>query len=256
MRLKDRVALITGSSRGLGRAFALTFAEEGADIVINGRDQEAMAEVRREVEARGRRGLVAPADVRDATQIKEMVDRVISTFGRIDILVNNAGGALFTPIAMDELKEEHWDLVMDTNLKGAFLCAMAVLPYMKAQGYGRIVNVSSKAGRTYGVLAGAHYVSAKAGITGLTRQLAWEYGRDGIIVNAVAPGLFMSTKRIRALWASRPQEVKDQFMRETALGRAGEPEELARVVLFLASEECSFMTGATLDVNGGRFMAP
>ena len=254
MKLKDKVALVTGSSKGLGRAVALTLAREGADVVINGRDIPAMEEVCREIEAMGRKALMAPADVREAGQVGEMVDRTLAAFGRIDILVNNAGGALFTPVAMDQLEEAHWDLVVDTNLKGAFLCAKEVLPPMKAQGYGRIVNVSSKAGRTYGTIAGAHYVSAKAGVVGLTRQLAWEYGRYGITVNAVAPGLFLSTERVENLWESRPKEIKEQLMKEIALGRLGEVDELANVVLFLVSDDASYVTGVVVDVNGGRFM--
>ena len=254
MKLKDKVAIVTGSSKGLGRAFALTFAWEGADVVVNGRDVPAMEEVCRQIEAMGRKALMIPADVREAGQVKEMVDQTLTAFGRIDILINNAGGALFTPVAMDQLEEEHWDLVVDTNLKGAFLCAKEVLPPMKAQGCGRIVNVSSKAGRTYGTIAGAHYVSAKAGVVGLTRQLAWETGRYGITVNAVAPGLFLSTERIENLWASRPKEVKDQLIKEIALGRLGEVDELANVVLFLASDDASYVTGVVVDVNGGRFM--
>ena len=254
MKLKDKVAIVTGSSKGLGRAFALAFAREGADVVVNGRDVPGMEEVCAEIETMGRKALMVPADVREADQVKEMVSQTLAAFGRIDILVNNAGGALFTPVEMDQLEEEHWDLVVDTNLKGAFLCAKEVLPPMKAQSYGRIVNVSSKAGRTYGTIACAHYVSAKAGVVGLTRQLAWETGRYGITVNAVAPGLFLSTERIKNLWASRPQEIKDQLMRETALGRLGEVDELAKVVVFLASDDASYVTGVVIDVNGGRFM--
>jgi NAD(P)-dependent dehydrogenase (short-subunit alcohol dehydrogenase family) len=254
MKLKDKVALVTGSSKGLGRAVALTFAREGADVVVNGRDVPAMEEVCRQIEELERKALMVPADVREAGQVREMVDQTLAAFGRIDILINNAGGALFTPVAMDQLEEEHWDLVVDTNLKGAFLCAKEVLPPMKAQGYGRIVNVSSKAGRTYGTIAGAHYVSAKAGVVGLTRQLAWETGRFGITVNAVAPGLFLSTDRIENLWESRPKEIKDQLMKEIALGRLGEVDELANVVLFLASDDASYVTGVVVDVNGGRFM--
>ncbi|RKY70235.1 MAG: hypothetical protein DRP97_04070 [Candidatus Latescibacterota bacterium] len=254
MKLKDKVAIVTGSSKGLGRAFARTFAQEGADVVVNGRDVPAMETVCREIEGMGRKALMIPADVREADQVREMVDQTLTAFGRIDILINNAGGALFTPVAMDQLREEHWDLVVNTNLKGAFLCAKEVLPSMKAQRYGRIVNVSSKAGRTYGTIAGAHYVSAKAGVVGLTRQLAWETGPYGITVNAVAPGLFLSTERIEKLWKSRPKEIKDQLIKEIALGRLGEVDELASVVLFLASDDASYVTGVILDVNGGRFM--
>ena len=254
MRLKDRVAIVTGSSKGLGRAFALTFAREGADVVINGRDVPAMEEVCSEVEKMGRRALMAPADIRRRNEIEGMVESTMDAFGRIDILVNNAGGALFTPLEMAEVTEEDWELVVDTNLKGMFLCCKAVLPHMKARGYGRIVNISSKAGRTYGVLAGVQYVSAKAGVVGLTRQVAWEYGKHGITANAIAPGLFMSTERIRKLWDSQPEEIRRRFIGETALGRVGEPQELAEAALFLASEESSFVTGAVLDVNGGRFM--
>ena len=235
-------------------AFALTFAREGADVVINGRDLPAMEEVCAEIEGLGRRALIAPADIRRTSEIEGMVGKAMDAFGRVDILVNNAGGALFTPLEMDKVTEEDWDKVVDTNLKGMFLCCKAVLPHMKAREYGRIVNISSKAGRTYGVLAGVQYVSAKAGVVGLTRQIAWEYGKYGITANVVAPGLFMSTERVRNLWASQSEEIRQRFMGETALGRVGQPQELAESVLFLASEDSSYVTGAVLDVNGGRFM--
>ena len=255
MTIDDRVALVTGGSGALGSVHCLTLAKAGCQVALTGYAHMDRAEaLAKEIQAMGRSAIAIKMDVSNLDEVQRGVKRIEEVLGPVDILVNNAGGALFTPVEMDRLEEEHWDLVVDTNLKGAFLCAKEVLPHMKAQRYGRIVNVSSKAGRTYGTIAGAHYVSAKASVVGLTRQLAWEYGRYGITVNAVAPGLFLSTERIKNLWASRPQEIKDQLIREIALGRLGEVDELAKVVLFLASDDASYVTGVILDVNGGRFM--
>ncbi len=255
MRLEGRSAIITGSSKGLGRAMAIAMAKEGADIVVNGRDVEAMEETGAEIEALGRRAIIAKGDIRKIDQVREMVEKAVSEFGKVDILVNNAGGALFTPVFFEELTEEDWDKVVDTNLRAVFLCCREVWKYMKEMRYGKIVNVSSLSGRMHGAqLSGVHYSSAKAGLGGLTRQLAYEFGPFGVTVNAVAPGLFMSTQRVRDLWNSRDEEFKKEFLKSVPLRKVGEPKELAPAVVFLASDDSSYITGATIDVNGGRYM--
>jgi len=256
MRMEGRIALVTGASKGIGQALAVVLADDGASIVINGRDVQGMEETASLVRARGRQALLTPADIRDPAHVTRMVNEAIAAFGKIDILVNNAGGALFTPIAFEQLSEADWDLVVDTNLKAVFLLCQAVVPHMRQQEYGRIVHIASIAGRTVsGGMAGAHYVSAKAGLCGFSRQLASEYGQYNITSNVVAPGLILSTERVRNLWASRPEDVKRPFLDSIPLGRPGMPEEVARAVAFLASDDASYITGAILDVNGGRFMA-
>lgn len=255
MQLEGRVALVTGASKGLGRAIALALAANGASVVVNGRDLRAMEETAVLVRAKGREVLLAPADIRDAEQIRRMVEESLAAFNRIDVLVNNAGGTLATPAPFEQLSETDWDLVMDTNLRAAFLCCKAVLPQMQRQRYGRIVHIASIAGRsTGGNLTGAHYVSAKTGLCGFSRQLAFEYGKYGITSNVVAAGWVLSTDRIRQFWESRPAETKQEFLASIPLGRLGLPEEVAQPVAFLASDEAGYITGATLDVNGGRFM--
>ena len=254
--MKDRIALVTGASKGLGQAIAVALADEGASIVINGRDADGMEETAALVRARGREALITPADIRDKDQVDRMVDEALRVFGNIDILVNNAGGALFTPVDFETLSEDDWDLVVDTNLRAVFVCCRAILPHMREQRYGRIVHIASAAGRTAsGGMAGAHYVSAKAGVMGFSKQIASEYGKYNITSNVVAPGLILSTKRVRDLWASRSEDVKHLFLDTVPLNRPGEPEDIAHAVAFLASDRASYITGATLDVNGGRFMS-
>ena len=184
-----------------------------------------------------------------------MVQKAIDTFGRIDILVNNAGGALHTPHKLEEVDEKDWDKVVNINLKGAFLCSQAVIAQMRKQGTGgKIVNISALAGRSYATLAGVQYTSAKAGIGGLTRHLAREVGPFGINVNAVAPSVMLTGERVRGLWEAKTEEERKKVIEEIPLRRLAEPREIARVVVFLASDDASYVTGVTLDVNGGRFM--
>jgi 3-oxoacyl-[acyl-carrier protein] reductase len=255
MRLEKKVAIITGSAGGLGRVIALTMAEEGAKIVLSDIDAQALQKTAEEIRGLGQDVLSVPADVTDADQVEQLAQKTVDAFGRVDILVNNAGGALHTPHQIEQVEEEHWDRVIDVNLKGAFLCCRAVVARMRRQGPGgKIVSMSALAGRSYATLGGVQYASAKAGIGGLTRQLAREVGPDGINVNAVAPTVMLTGQRVRSLWEGRTEEQRRQVIESIPLRRLADPKEIARVVVFLASDDASYVTGVTLDVNGGRFM--
>ena len=206
MRLNRKVAIVTGSGQGLGRVIALTLAEEGTRTVLSDVDDAAIESTAAQIRRLGREALAARADVTTRDQVEAMVEKAVDTFGRVDILVNNAGGALDTPHEIDRVAEEHWDRVVDVNLKGAFLCCQAVVARMRQQGSGgKIINISALAGRSYATLAGVQYASAKAGIGGLTRQLARELGPEGIHVNAVAPTVMLTGDRVRGLWEAKTE---------------------------------------------------
>jgi len=254
LRLKEKVAIITGSASGLGKTFALTFAREGAAIVVIDINQETIDKTVNEIKALGNKCIGFVCDISKQTQVEDTVKKVIEEWGKIDVLVNNAGGALHTKAKFEEVTEKDWDIVMNVNLKGAFFCCKAVVPYMIKQGRGRIVNISALAGRASASLAGIQYTSAKAGIGGLTRHLAKEMGKYNIYVNAVAPGITTSGPRVEALWNAKSEEEKAKVLNSIPLGRLGKPEDVANVVLFLASDEASYITGATIDSNGGRWM--
>jgi 3-oxoacyl-[acyl-carrier protein] reductase len=236
--LAGRVALVTGASRGIGRAIALALAGAGADVVVNCRERVRSAEEAAEaVRARGRRALAIAADVSDAGAVERMVRSAEAGLGPVDVLVNNAGVAI--PGDLDELTEEEFDRTLAVNLKGAFLCTRAVLPGMRARRWGRIVNISSGAARGAGVV-GAHYNASKAGLEGLTRGYAARVAGDGVTVNAVAPSL-VETDMV----ASR----RDEHATKVPIGRLGTPEEVAHAVLMVLGN--AYMTGQTVPVNGG-----
>ena len=193
-------------------------------------------------------------DVTKKSEIERGVKHVLDLWGHIDLLVNNAGGALNTPYKLAEIEERHWDLVVNVNLKGAFLCCQQVIPAMVKQGKGAVVNMSALAGHWRASLAGVQYTAAKAGIEGLTRQLAYDFGPSGIRVNAVAPTVTMTGERIKGLWDEKGQEEKERIFSQIPLRRLSTMEEIGAGVVFLASDESSYITGITLDICGGRYL--
>ncbi len=252
MRLEGEVAWVTGASRGMGLAIAKRLAEEGANLAIN--DIRPLDEAVSKLKETGRNVLPLKVDVTDAQQVREMAEKILNKFGRIDILVNNAGGGLKGPFSILEKEEQDWNRVVDLNLKGVFFCCKAVIPQMRKQGKGKIVNIASLAGRSSATTTGPDYTAAKAGVLGLTRHLAKTEGPYGIRVNAVSPGSIM-TELLAERFKSYPKEEQERRLSSTPLKRFGRPEEVAAAVLFLVSEDSSFITGANIDVNGGRFMS-
>lgn len=244
MSLEGKVALVTGGGRGIGRAIALALADAGADVaVVVSRDVTAAESVAEEIRAKGRRALALQTDVSRATATEELVSTVVSELGRIDILVNNAG--ITRDGLIMRMSEEDWDAVLDVNLKGTFNCTKAAIKRMIRQRSGRIVNVTSIMGIT-GNGGQANYAASKAGIIGLTKSTAKEVGSRGITCNAVAPG-WIQTQMTEHL----PAAVSEQVLKQVSLGRLGQPEDIAGVVLFLCSEASSYMTGQVLVVDGG-----
>lgn len=251
MKLEGEIAWVTGAARGIGWAVARAFAQEGAKLAMN--DLRSLEEAAAKIEGMGRPVLALRGDVTKAQQVQEMAGKILEKFGRIDILVNNAGGGLNVPFSIVDLQEEDWDKVVDLNLKAVFLCSKAVIPSMRKQGKGKIINLSSLAGRSSATTVGPAYTGAKAGVLGLTRHLAKTEGPYGIRVNSVSPGSIM-TELLAERFQGYSKEEQEKRLSSTPLRRFGKPEEVAAAVLFLASEEASFVTGANIDVNGGRFM--
>jgi len=241
--LNDKIAIVTGAGQGIGRAVALKLAREGADVVIAEWNPETGARTAKEVEAAGRRAMPISVDVANRKQVEAMASQVMNQWGRIDILVNNAG--FDRPGSLLKTKEEDWDAVLGVHLKGTLHCIQAVAPHMIGNQCGKIVNLSSIWGKA-GALAEISYASAKAGLIGLTKSVARELGRYQINVNVVLPGLIL-TPTI----AKMAEKYQNMIIENTPLRRIGQPEEVANVVAFLASDEASFMTGATVEVSGG-----
>lgn len=247
MKLEGMTALVTGASRGIGREIALELARQGANVAVNYAGSEAKAnETVAEIEKMGRKAFAVRADVSNAEAVAEMVKETIAAFGSLDILVNNAG--ITRDNLLMRMKEEEWDAVISTNLKGVFLCTKAVTRQMMKQRSGRIVNVASIVGVS-GNPGQANYVAAKAGVIGLTKTTARELASRGINVNAVAPG-FITTDMTNKL----SEDIKAEMLKQVPLARFGEPQDVARVVTFLASEDSSYMTGQTLHIDGGMVM--
>jgi len=243
MRLIGKKAIITGAGQGIGRGIALTMAREGGDIVVAEMNPDAGARTAREVADLGREALFFKVDVADREDVQGLVDRVLSAWGRVDVLVNNAG--FDRPATLLNVKGEDWDAVLGVHLKGTLNCIQAVAPHMIENRGGKIINLSSVWGKI-GAVSEISYTTAKAGIVGLTKSVARELGRHQINVNVVLPGLIL-TPTI----AKMPEKYQNKIIDETPLKRIGQPEEVASVVVFLASDEASFVTGAVVEVSGG-----
>ncbi len=243
MRLKDKKAIVTGAGQGIGKAIALKMAQEGADVVVAEWNRETGVTTQKEIERLGRRSLFFAVDVANRSQVDEMVQEVMTTFGRIDILVNNAG--FDRPGSLLKTKEEDWNAVFGVHLTGTLNCIQSVVPHMMERNYGKIINISSVWGKR-GAVSEISYTTAKAGILGLTKSVARELGRYQINVNAVLPG-FILTPTVSKM----PEKYQKMIIDNTPMRRAGQPEEVANVVAFLASDEASFITGAEVEVSGG-----
>lgn len=245
--LAGKVAVVTGGSRGIGRAIAITLAQAGADVAIfYAGNQAAAEETLAQIHQAGRQGIALQVNVADAEQVEAAIKQVTTTWGKIDILVNNAG--ITRDNLLMRMKEEEWDQVINTNLKGVFLCTKAVTRPMMKQRYGRIINISSVVG-VMGNPGQANYVAAKAGVIGLTKSAAKELASRNITVNAIAPG-WIETDMTAVL----DEEVNKQMLAVIPLGRPGAAQEVAEAVKFLASDAAGYITGQTLHVDGGMVM--
>jgi NAD(P)-dependent dehydrogenase (short-subunit alcohol dehydrogenase family) len=245
MGLQGKIALITGSTRGIGKGFAIGFAKEGADVIINGRNLEKARAVAKEIEGLGVRSMAIRADVSLTQDVTQMVEEAIGSFGRIDILINNAGVNPFI-LEAEKIKEEGWDQVIDVNLKGVFLCCQAIGKKMIEKGGGKIINISSAAG-LLGEQGLLPYCVSKAGVMILTRVLAYEWSKYNILVNAIAPGFIAGGMNTPIL---NKEILVSGLTRQVPLKRLGRPEEIVKVALFLASEDSSYINGTTIVADG------
>ena len=247
MCLTGKTAVVTGGSRGIGRAICIELAKQGANIVVNFSGSEAKAKaVVEEIEALGPKAIAVQADVADSASVDGLMKQALEAFGSIDILVNNAG--ITRDNLLMRMKEQEWDDVIDTNLKGVFLCTKAVTRQMMKQRAGRIINISSIVG-VAGNPGQANYVAAKAGVIGLTKTTAQELASRNILVNAIAPG-FITTEMTDAL----PEALKESMLKQIPLAKLGQPEDIAKAVAFFASDSASYITGQTLHIDGGMVM--
>ena len=263
LALEDKIALVTGAGYGIGRAIALEFAAEGADVVIAARGREPLEETARAIEERGRRVCVVQADLGTAEGVEAVSQAALDKFGRVDVLVNNVGGAP-GPGGFENLTDEHWQAAFDLNVMAAVRCSRRLIPGMVERGWGRVINISSTSGREPDTVV-VHYNAAKAGLMALSKSLANAYAKDGVLVNCVVPGLTRTPAVERSAAARLEQrgedvsglsadEVVERYYlprRPLPVGRVGTPEDIAGAVVFLASERASWITGVALDVDGG-----
>lgn len=247
--LKGKIAIVTGAGRGMGEAIAKKLSTFGASVIVNDVDQSMINNVVNEIKKSGGNAFGYQTDVGEYSQVERMVDEVVSKYGSIDILVNNAG-ILRRRESIEEINDKEWDLVMKINVKGVFNCSKVVLKYMKKRKEGKIVNISSSAGRSTSELGGAHYTASKAAVLGLTRHLAREAAPYNINVNSVCPGL-IDTPMVRETTSI---EELDKWREDIPMGKLGEPETVADLVLFLVSDASSYINGATIDINGASLL--
>ena len=248
MRLENRVAFITGAGRNLGRAIALEFAKEGAQVIVNDFIAENAEAVVKEITEMGGEAFAIPGDVSDSKAVDEMLAKAVEHYGKLDILINNAGCTQH--VEVKDMNDEDWDRIIKINLSGVFYCCRAASIYMIPNNYGRIVNVSSVSGKQGGgVWGAAHYSAAKAGVMGFTKTLAREVAKYNITANCVVPGIIAIDIPDKVRLAAKASAAE-----RVPLGRQGRPDEIAKAYLFLASDDASYITGEMLDVNGGLYM--
>jgi 3-oxoacyl-[acyl-carrier protein] reductase len=251
MMFSEGVAWITGSSTGIGRATAAALAEQGCRVVVHyNRSEDEAREVVEQIESSGGEAMLVGGDVSDAGEVERMVGEIEGRYGPVDILVNNAG-SLIERRSFSEITEDLWERVMAVNLKSVYLCSRAVLPMMKQRGKGRIINMTSVAARTGGAPGSAAYATAKGGVSTLTRAMAKELVGEGILVNGVAPGVITTPFHDRFT----PPDVRENLNAALPIGREGTPEEVAGVVVFLASPAADYLVGEIIEVNGGQLMS-
>jgi len=246
--LQGRVAVVTGGGRGIGKGIAGKLAAAGADVIVGDIDMAQAQLTADELSRKNKKVMAAQIDVSREESVAELITRALDEFGNVDILINNAG-IMFRTRLMD-ISVDEWERILQVNLTGPFLCTKAVIPVMKKNGFGRIVNISSSAGRSVSTLGGVHYTASKAGLLGLTRAVAKEVAPLGITVNAVCPGL-IDTQMARE---TTTQEELENFLDSFPIKRLGSSEEIGDLVVFLCSENASYITGASVDINGGDLM--
>ena len=243
----NKVALVTGSSRGIGRAIAIELAKCGIDVIVNNNvNPKEGTDVVDEINKIGQQAIYIQADVSDLDQVEKMVEEIISEFGKMDILVNNAG--IIVDKLLKDMTIEEWNKVVAVNLTGVFNCTKSAIKYMQKQKSGKIINISSVSGQI-GNIGQANYSASKAGVISFTKTVAKEYAKDGISVNAVAPG-FIRTRMVENI----PEKVMLKILKQIPLGRLGEPEDVAKLVRFLASDDAKYITGQVISINGGVYM--
>jgi len=244
--LADKVAIVTGASRGIGRSISVALAGQGVKVVASARNAEMLESLVAEIKARGGEAIAVVGDVAVEADANNLIEQAVATFGRVDVLVNNAG--ITRDGLLLRMKNDDWDAVLDTNLKGAFLCIRAAAKFMSKQRSGRIINISSVVGEM-GNAGQANYCASKAGLLGLTKSVARELARRNVTVNAITPGFIVTD-----MTEKMTDKARETMTAQIPLGRLGEADDVANAVLFLASDQSSYITGQVLGINGGMYM--
>ena len=248
VNLKGKIAIVTGAGRGMGHAIAHEIARNGASVVLNDLNERAVEKAAESMSHFSGEAVSDVGDVSNHEYVDEMISRAIERFGTVDILVNNAG--VLRPTPFIDITEDEWDFVVTGNLKTTFLCSQSVIPIMQKKEWGRIINISSSAGKNISTMGGAHYTAAKAAVLGLTRHMAKEVAKFGITVNAICPGLIDTEMVKSTITPQQTLKYTDSF----PIQSLGRPEEVADLVNFISSEEAAYITGASIDINGGDLM--
>lgn len=252
---ENKIVIVTGSASGIGREIAIGFLDREAIVILADKQLEMLEETARNLSSDyPNKVYYWPLDVSNLGNIEKAFQEINFRFGKIDVLVNNAGGGLETPIKLLEVTEADWDLVVDVNMKGTFFCCQQAIKYMIKNRGGKIINISSIGARIASPVSGPQYAAAKGGVTAMTRRLAYEAGEYNITVNAIAPGTVISGDRMERVWSQLSNKQQENIIDAIPMGRVSIAEDQVKGVLFLASDAADYITGITLDINGGRFM--